>query len=506
VGQLSDRTRRQQLSQHARQLSALEWVRGRTVDQVQNELLRAFPGELGMGEARMYAHGWTVGVIREGMQALATEEGFDASGLQDADVWRWLRGEVFPRDSLRRLCRLFRCHQAKLGWPPRGADAPIDFCDEEEPGTRSTRFGAAPRRQPLAPPGEATDQGAGGWDVKRRDFVRAGSVGLLVAAFPAVAHWLLASDRERATRTAPNLDTLERYQRVLEECWRLFNLGDVSTAERVVRGLLPAVARHAADRPGAAIVTARGLRLMGAIRQHQLRMEEKMAFCLQAVEYARQSGDATTLVGTLTGLAVGYRYTGQTSNDFATHVEALEHVERAAPLTRSRAYAAIAAAFAQQSRSAEAAGYVQRAHQSFPADPLADPHWLSSDAGIWYVSFHEGRALTALGRPAEAEKAFVSYRQHPTASIIPPRNQLEIENERARAAAIAGDLDLYAACLRSGLEGSLALGSKRRYHEALSIYREHTPPDWRRQPVVARMAEEFNLRGGPPDRGLDRWA
>ena len=77
------------------------------------------------GEARMYAHGWTAGVVREGLQALAAEEGLESSGLQDVDVWRWLRGEIYPRESLERLCRLFRCHQAPLGWPPRGNDVAI---------------------------------------------------------------------------------------------------------------------------------------------------------------------------------------------------------------------------------------------------------------------------------------------------------------------------------------------------------------------------------------------
>jgi tetratricopeptide (TPR) repeat protein len=365
-----------------------------------------------MGEARMYAHGWTVSVIREGMQALAAEEGLDASGLRDDDVWRWLRGEAFPGDSLRRLCRLFRCHPAQLGWPQ-------------------------------------------------------------------------------------SLEALDRQQQLMEECWGLCDTGDTHTAERVVRGFLPAVARSAGDRGGAAILTARGLRLMGLIRQHQLRIRDKVSYCQQAVEYARQSGDATTLVGALIDLAVGFRYAGQPANDFAMHNEALQHVERATPLTRSRAYAAIAAAFAQRSQSAEAAKYIRRAYQAFPADPQSDPHWLSSDAGIWYVSFHEGRALTALGRPAEAERAFESYKQHSTARAVPERVRLEIENERARAAALAGDLELYASRLRSGLKGSLALGSRKRYHEALSIYQLNTPPHWRRQPLMAQVTEEIGL-GSPP--------
>ncbi len=90
------RARRAQIAHEARRISSLGQARGLTVNQVQADLLRSFPGELAAGEARMYAQGWTVSVVREGLQALAAEDGLDASGLQDVDVARWLRGEVYP--------------------------------------------------------------------------------------------------------------------------------------------------------------------------------------------------------------------------------------------------------------------------------------------------------------------------------------------------------------------------------------------------------------------------
>src|SRR5438309_4215214 len=127
------RGRRAQIGDEARQIYSLGRIRGLTVDQIQDELLRSFTRELASGEARMYAEGWNVRVVREGLRRLATEEGQDASALEDADVWRWLRGEVYPRDSMTRLCKLFRCHQAKLGWPPRGNEHPIDFTPKVEP-------------------------------------------------------------------------------------------------------------------------------------------------------------------------------------------------------------------------------------------------------------------------------------------------------------------------------------------------------------------------------------
>ena len=124
---LVGRARRATIRREARQIHALGRTKGWTVDQIQDELLRRFHDELFPGEARMHAHGWSVSFVREGLQTLAAEEGLDASGLQDADVLRWLRGEIYPRDSLDRLCRLFQCHQERLGWPVVGLVSAVDY-------------------------------------------------------------------------------------------------------------------------------------------------------------------------------------------------------------------------------------------------------------------------------------------------------------------------------------------------------------------------------------------
>jgi hypothetical protein len=121
------RARRAQIRDEALRLASLGRTYGRTTDQIQQELLRSFDAELEPGEARMYAEGWTIRTVREGLVGLAMVQGLDASGLEESDVWRWLRGEVFPRDRLEHLCRLFRCHQVDLGWPSRGNDTPVDF-------------------------------------------------------------------------------------------------------------------------------------------------------------------------------------------------------------------------------------------------------------------------------------------------------------------------------------------------------------------------------------------
>lgn len=125
------RGRRQEIAREARHFCSVALTSGLTVDQIQDVLVSRFPGELARGEARMHAMGWTVPIVREGLLALAAQAGGDgqgqeAPGLELIDVARWLRGAVRPTVWLPRLYRLFRCHQAHLGWPPQGNEVPVD--------------------------------------------------------------------------------------------------------------------------------------------------------------------------------------------------------------------------------------------------------------------------------------------------------------------------------------------------------------------------------------------
>jgi hypothetical protein len=98
--------------------------------------------------------------VREGLLALAADAGGDGQGLATPgleliDVARWLRGEVRPTVWMPRLCRLFRCHQAHLGWPPQGNEVPVDCRPRTtEPSTGvDTRSAAVYATRALVPDG-----------------------------------------------------------------------------------------------------------------------------------------------------------------------------------------------------------------------------------------------------------------------------------------------------------------------------------------------------------------
>jgi tetratricopeptide (TPR) repeat protein len=265
----------------------------------------------------------------------------------------------------------------------------------------------------------------------------------------------------------------------------------MGTVDRLIQSFLPDLLAGSSDRPAAAALAAQSLRLLSVVRTHELRLNDKVALNQQAVEYARRGGDPTTLVAALTELAVAFKYAGQPENSFATYVEAAALADRAAPLVRSRAYAATGAAFAQRSRAREAMAYIRLAHDAFPAVPQAEPNWLTADYGIWLLAFYEGQTHLFNNNPADADRAFSSYEQHPMANITPERNRLEILNQQARAAIMAGDLDRFADRLDAAIVGSTAIQSRKRLDEAVAIYRDDMPSAWRRDAVIRRLSERF---------------
>jgi DNA-binding XRE family transcriptional regulator len=346
---------------------------------------------------------------------------------------------------------------------------------------------------PPGPGGEATYYV---WDMDRRQFVRLTGVGLALSAFPFPPLQLLEAapppDRQDSSLTIASLDS---YWQILDQCWALCNAGQLTAVDGVIQGFLPHVLRHATDRPAAAGLAAQSLRLLSVVRTHQLRLHEKIALNQQAVEYARQASDATILVAALAELAVAFKYADQPNNSFAAYEEALSHASKAAPLVRSRVYAASASAYAQRSLPKEAAKYLALAHQAFPATPNKEPNWLAADFGVWLLAFYEGLTHRFGNDLVNARKAFASYEHHPTASLTPERNRLEILNQQARVAVLEGDAEAFSAHLESAIVRSRAIQSRKRLDEAITIYRDEMPATWRDDPHVSQLADLIHDQG-----------
>jgi len=68
-------------------------------------------------------------------------------------------------------------------------------------------------------------------------------------------------------------------------------------------------------------------------------------------------------------------------------------------------------------------------------------------------------------------------------------------NYQGLAALRLGELDQYVTCLERGIEGALAINSKKRLQEAFTIYQQ-VPRHWRDEPRMKQVIERFHLSVG----------
>ena len=284
------------------------------------------------------------------------------------------------------------------------------------------------------------------------------------------------------------------FQHLIENSWGLSNAGEWTIAEQVLHSFLPDVIRHAVEQREAAMLAAQGLVLRSILMAHQMKLSAMVPLCQQAVLYAKETEDHTILCTSLNGLAVAFKYNQQFDLSLQTYQEALKYCdEQASPLIRSRIYAGAAAAFARQRRQQEADQAIHLAYESFPDYPEQDPQFLSTDHGWYMIAYYEGLMHLTLNQPVEALKAFEQYKQHAPTNGVPRRNELEIINYQGRAAILSHQLDLYVSYLESGMRGAVALQSKKRLDEAITIFQEDMPYTWQKERLIKHMLEHYPM-------------
>jgi tetratricopeptide (TPR) repeat protein len=307
---------------------------------------------------------------------------------------------------------------------------------------------------------------------------------------------------ERLSRAAarPSLFTaaaFDHFEHLLGEAWELSNLNDLETAQQVLSSFLPKIIAIPPRQVNArmAFLASQGLRLQSVLVHHRLRIAEKVLLCEQSVDYARAASDSNALVEALMELAVAYKYSGQPEQWFKLLQEALYYCPQASPLVQSQLYFKSALAFAFYAHKREAQSFMQMAFDVFPDHPELDPAYTLADSSIYTFSRDAGRAYLELGQTSDASRAFETYISQKSSSepSIPERVWLEMTNGLCRVAILEKDLENYAHFLREALAGALALGSKKRFSEAYTTFREEMPATWLSNSLIQSIAEQYSL-------------
>jgi transcriptional regulator with XRE-family HTH domain/tetratricopeptide (TPR) repeat protein len=426
------------------------------------------------------------------------EEAARQVGVDVQTLWRWEMSIQRPRPySLRLLCEAYGLSPEELGFGKSSSDDRTP--DELEPEDTSDQSGFVrlTREQAqwvanLLALGDHTM-----FDPTKRMFLMetlkkagvaltaAGAASLLIDPEP----W----ERLSLAVTKPatlNQQTLNHFRDLMRVTWEFSNGSELDVAERMLPQFLPRLIQVAPHQPEAAILASQGLQLHSILVAHKLKISQKIALCQQAVSYARGTQDSNTLVAALLQLAVAYNYDSQYDNALKSYQEALIYCDQATPLLRSRTYIEAAATFAHYRRAREADFYLDLAQEAFPADPASDPAYLYADHNSGVLALYHGLIYLERGDTTRAWTGFESFQRFgPT----PERIRLEIVNQEGRAALLEQDLEKYASCLEDGLSGAVRLGSRKRYDEAVGIYRS-IPTTWAAHPCIALIADQYQLQ------------
>lgn len=443
----------------------------------------------------------------------------DFAGIGITTVARAESGKPLRIDNIQRLCACLEKTPEQLGLIP--LDDPREGSSLRKITRTFYRDGEATletKEDTLSPPVRFTPEQvvsllhllASGditmahFDPQRRAallqlFSTAGTLAVVPQALADPEPW----ERLSASLDTPsNLDaaTLQHFESLTATCWQFSNSGQLQLAEQVLASFLPHFLQLAPSHAQAASLASDGLRLQSILVAHQLKLVDKVRLCQQAVVYAKQANDYSILMAALMELGVAFRYLQQDESVFKASQEMLFYSRYVPPLLQARAYIIAAIAFSRFGRIKEADFYIQLAYETYPDHSAYDP-LVHTNANILIMGEYEGLAYLSQGK---GDKAFATFggnlfegrlTAYQSTSVLPERIRLEMTNNQGQAAILSNNLEEYTRCLEEGISGAIALKSQKRFHEAVTIFQQKVPPQWRNEPRLKEIADRFQLVG-----------
>jgi tetratricopeptide (TPR) repeat protein len=240
---------------------------------------------------------------------------------------------------------------------------------------------------------------------------------------------------------------------------------------------------------------------MGLIAVYKLpiphNFQARLAYCQQAVEYARGSEDRALLTIALTHVADARCDMGQPTELQAYQEAESLLTEETAPLLRSRVLADAARAYPRFGQGQEALDRISEARAIYPGVVGDVPGFLAADGSPFPMILYEGLTYLALGHQepakdhyATAEKAFAQIERVPSTVVVPERFLYWIVNNQALAAIKVKNLDDFERYFIQGIQGATALGSQKRRREAIANWKEARKV-WPDEKRVVELADLF---------------
>jgi tetratricopeptide (TPR) repeat protein len=249
----------------------------------------------------------------------------------------------------------------------------------------------------------------------------------------------------------------------------------------------------------AARLASQGYRLSGIVALHHNNLQAREQCCQQALLLSEIAEDTSLQVAARISLASTFYYRKDPTQASQTYQQALQHKDQIPPLQRSRVYAELAVAYAQQREEQEALRALGLARELYPEYPENDPSYLYAEFSPASFILEEGLTYLALAGhfPDQyyAQQAWEHFQHIETMRaerIVPDRIFYEITNRQAETALMLQDAELFQTYWERGITGATLLHSRQRYQEAAEIYEKATTA-WPDEPSVKALQERLHL-------------
>ncbi len=226
----------------------------------------------------------------------------------------------------------------------------------------------------------------------------------------------------------------------ITSCWHLMKGKGFVAVSGILSTFVPSLAaialRPSKYQQRAARLSVQASIIQGILAMHQLNFTEREAHCHEAVRYATISQDKVLHAAALMYLGYTYShcyYPRQPQKAIPVFHKALHALGNETSLLRSDILMGLSEAYAQCKEEQEALRYIGQTQEFFPAHPELDP------------SFDAARVL--------------------------------------------GELEIFTDSLRKATQMAVAIGSRRRFNDALLVYQQ-TPEKWIKERQLQALARD----------------
>lgn len=332
-------------------------------------------------------------------------------------------------------------------------------------------------------------------NMKRRNLIiRALRTAGVTLTIPSLMHpgdleHLVAVMNHPSQVDAPTLTYLES---IIDSCWYLSNESKIAIVEQILPVYLPYMVTFAYQpskyQRKAAYLASQGYILAAEVDRGNIHAMQ--AYCQQAILYSQIAENYDIQVAALKQQATIYLVGNQPEEALLRYQKTLRWIKHVSPLLRSRVYLGLASAYARCQQKQEALRYLGLAHESFPAQPEKDPHYLYTVCSRAVLHLYEALTYTDLNQLKDAWESLIAVDGLHPKLPVPTSTRIEFLNLQAKVAAAQGNMEMSTCYLRAGVDASSKQGYCLWQREAWNIYQE-MEGIWPNEPQVHALRELF---------------